>query len=116
MVFRCGAVAAAIWVDHRVINDAVVKVHSIRITKNYRQGDEWKHTTTFTTEDLLKVGFVAGEAYRFLRLRSEEPAEPVNGLRTTEDADVDDDTESDPGEHRTSQSHQGQGPEKEALS
>lgn len=33
-VFRCGAVAAAIWVDHRVIDDAVVKVHSIRITKH----------------------------------------------------------------------------------
>ncbi len=114
-VFRCGAVAAAIWVDHRVINDAVVKVHSIRITKNYRQGDEWKRTTTFTTEDLPKVAMVATEAYRFLRLRSEEPAAPVDGRPTTEDTIVNGDTEDHPAGCRTSPPHQGQGPEKEAL-
>ena len=87
-VFRCGAVAAAIWVDHRVINDAVVKVHSIRITKNYRQGDEWKRTTTFATEDLPKMAVVAMEAYKFLRLRSEEPADPVGSRQTTEDTNT----------------------------
>jgi hypothetical protein len=87
-VIRCGAVAAAIWVDHRVINDAVVKVHSIRITKNYRQGDEWKRTTTFATEDLPKMAVVAMEAYKFLRLRSEEPADPVGSRQTTEDTNT----------------------------
>jgi len=87
-VIRCGAVQAAIWVDHRVINDAVVKIHSIRITKNYRQDDEWKSTTTFTTEDLSKVAMVATEAYRFLRLRSEKPADPENGRRTIKDANI----------------------------
>ena len=113
-VIRCGAVQAAIWVDQRVIKDAVVKIHSIRITKNYRQGDEWKRTTTFTTEDLLKVSLVTKEAYKFLRLRSEEPADPVGGRGTVEDTDVNDGTKSDPAEHRTSRSHQGQGPEKES--
>lgn len=87
-VVRCGAVQAAIWVDHRVINDAVVKIHSIRITKNYRQDDEWKSTTTFTTEDLPKVAMVATEAYRFLRLRSEESTDPENGRGTIEDANI----------------------------
>jgi len=114
-VFRCGAVAAAIWADYRVINDAVVKVHSIRITKNYRQGDEWKSTTTFATEDLPKVDLVAKEAYRFLRLRSEKPADRVDGRRTAENTDVNGDTEDHPPGHRTSPSHQGQGPEKESL-
>lgn len=87
-VIRCGAVQAAIWVDHRVIHDAVVKIHSIRITKNYRQGDEWKSTTTFTTEDLPKVGIVATEAYRFLRLRTEEPGDRVDGRHTAEDTNT----------------------------
>ena len=87
-VFRCGAVQAAIWTDHRVIHDAVVKIHSIRITKNYRQGDEWKSTTTFTTEDLPKVAVVATEAYKFLQLRSEEPADPVDGRRIAEDTNT----------------------------
>lgn len=87
-VFRCGAVQAAIWTDHRVINDAVAKVHSIRITKSYRQDDEWKSTTTFTTEDLPKVAMVATEAYRFLRLRTKEPADPVDGRRPAEDTNT----------------------------
>jgi len=69
-VFRCGAVQAAIWADHRVINDTVVKHHSIRITKNYRQDDEWKSTTTFAAEDLPKASIVAMEVYRYLRVRS----------------------------------------------
>jgi hypothetical protein len=114
-IFRCGAVAAAIWADHRVINDAVVKVHSIRITKNYRQDDEWKSTTTFATEDLHKVALVATEAYRFLRLRSEEPADPVGSRRTVEDAAVNGDTENHLAEYPSSHSKQGQGPEKESL-
>ena len=87
-VIRCGAVQAPIWVDHRVIDDAVVKIHSIRITKNYRQGDERKRTTTFTTEDLPKVAMVATETYRFLRLRSEEPADRADGRRNTEDTNT----------------------------
>jgi hypothetical protein len=114
-IFCCGAVQAAIWADHRVINDAVVKVHSIRITKNYRQDDEWKRTTTFATEDLPKVAMVATEAYRFLRLRTEEPADPVNGRRTAEDAPVNGDTENHLAEYPSSHSKQGQGPEKESL-
>jgi hypothetical protein len=114
-VFRCGAVQAPIWVDHRVIDDAVVKIYSIRITKSYREGDEWKSTTTFATEDLPKVALVATEAYRFLRLRSEEPAARVDGRRTAGDADVNAGTEDHPTGQRTSPPQQGQGPEKESL-
>ena len=114
-VIRCGAVQAAMWVDHRVIHDAVVKIHSIRITKSYQQDDEWKNTTTFATEDLPKVDLVAKEAYRFLRLRSEEPADPVGSRRTVEDAAVNGDTENHLAEYPSSHSKQGQGPEKESL-
>jgi hypothetical protein len=73
-VFTCGAVKAAIWADSRVINNTVVEVHSVRIDRSYKDKDngEWKYTTTFAAEDLPKVALVAMEAYKFIRLRSQE--------------------------------------------
>ncbi len=83
-VFRCGAVQAAIWTNQRVIDDAVVEVHSVRIDKSYKEADEWKRTTSFAAEDLPKVAMIATEAYRFLRLRSSEngPNTPENLFAT----------------------------------
>ena len=77
-VFRCGAIQAAIWVNHRVIDNAVVDVHSVRITKCYLQDGEWKNTIVFAADDLPKVALVATEAFRFLRLRSTEPDDCEN--------------------------------------
>lgn len=71
-VFSCGSVKAAIWVDSKVLNNAVVEVHSIRIDRSYKDGDEWKYTTAFSTEDLPKVALLAMESYKFIRLRSPE--------------------------------------------
>jgi len=73
-VFTCGAVKAAVWADSRVINNTVVEVHSVRIDRSYKGKDsgEWKHTNTFNAEDLPKVALVATEAYKWLRLRSQE--------------------------------------------
>ncbi len=67
-VFRCGAVRASIWANRRVMQDAVVEVHSIRIEKSYKEGDQWKQTMTLSTEDLPKAAIVAQEAYKYLRL------------------------------------------------
>jgi len=69
-VFRCGAVQAAIWTNQRVIDNAVVEVHSVRIDKSYKEGQQWKRTTIFAAEDLPKVFIVAMEVYRYLRVRS----------------------------------------------
>jgi len=71
-VFQCGSVKAAIWVDSKVLNNAVVELHSIKIDKWYKDGDDWKNTNTFNTEDLHKVAVVAMEAYKFIRLQSSE--------------------------------------------
>jgi len=78
-VFRCGAIQGAIWTNQRVMDSAVVEIHSVRISKSYKEGDEWKRTTTFAAEDLPKVALVATEIYRFLRLRSEAHAGASEG-------------------------------------
>jgi len=81
-VFRCGPVKAAIWSNSRIINDTLAEVHSIRIDRSYKDGDEWKHTNSFNVEDLPKVAFVADEAYKFLRMNTFEP-----GMQQNEDND-----------------------------
>ena len=68
-VFNCGPVKAAIWSDSRIVNDVMVEVHSIKIDKSYKDGDEWKNTNTFNAEDLPKVSLMAMEVYKFLRIK-----------------------------------------------
>lgn len=84
-VFCCGAVKAAIWTNQRVIDNAVVEVHSIKIDKSYKEGDEWKRTTSFAAEDLPKVSVVAMASYRHLRLRSDEPFDATSSRERTDD-------------------------------
>ncbi|MHC4680392.1 MAG: hypothetical protein ACYTEK_17025 [Planctomycetota bacterium] len=71
-VLQCGRVKAAIWADSKVMDNTVVKVHSIKIDRSYKDGEKWKHTNAFYTEDLPKVAIVASEAYKFIRLRSSD--------------------------------------------
>lgn len=42
----------------------------MRIEKSFKDGDEWKNTTTFSVEDLPKGAMVANEAYKDIRLRT----------------------------------------------
>jgi len=78
-VFQCGPVKAATWADSKVINNAVVKVYSIKIDRAYKHGDTWAYTNSFNAEDLPKVAVVANEAYKYLRMRTFEPQTHPNG-------------------------------------
>lgn len=69
---RCGAISASIWVDRKTVEGRDVEYHSISITKSYKDGDQWKHTNSFNTEDLPKVALVATEAYKHIRLQFSE--------------------------------------------
>jgi hypothetical protein len=71
-VFQCGSVKAAIWVDSKVLNNAMVELHSIKFNRCYKEDEEWKYTNTFNAEDLPKLSVVAMEAYKFIRLQSSE--------------------------------------------
>ncbi len=71
--FRCGAVSASLWVERKTVEEKNVEYHSISITKAYKNGDDWKHTTSFNAEDLPKVALVANEAYKYIKLSSSNP-------------------------------------------
>ena len=77
-IFQCGRIKAAIWIDQRVINNTIVDIHTVKIDRSYKDGEQWKHTNTFNIEDLPKVALVANEAYKYVRLRTLEPDKSQN--------------------------------------
>jgi len=71
--FRCGAVSASVWTNDRDVEGQTVSFYSVRIEKAFKDGDDWKHTSTFSPEDLPKIALVANEAYRFITLKERVP-------------------------------------------
>ena len=76
--FRCGAISASLWLKDKVIEGKIVEHYSISITKSYKDGDDWKHTNSFSTEDLPKIALLANEAYKYIRLNTSEPGDSVD--------------------------------------
>jgi hypothetical protein len=70
--FSCGPISASIWVNTKIVTGETVKFYSVTINKAYKEGDEWKHTNSFNTEDLPKVALVANEAYKYVHLREND--------------------------------------------
>ena len=62
---RDGQIKATIWKNASKKADSN-PFYSIQFSRIYKVGDEWKETTGFGREDLLKVQNLAQEAYRFL--------------------------------------------------
>ena len=59
---RLGLIKAAIWA-----NDTEQGVrHNVSITRLYKEGDEWKSTTSFGRDDLLLVAKVADMAHTWI--------------------------------------------------
>lgn len=60
--FRLGRIRAAIW-ENSTENGVR---HNVTISRLYKDGDDWKDTTSFGREDLLLVGKVADAAHSWI--------------------------------------------------
>jgi hypothetical protein len=67
--FRCGPITASVFAETKVVNGQMVKFYSTSIDKVYKDGEQWKHTTSFAPEDLPKVALLANDVYRELRVK-----------------------------------------------
>jgi hypothetical protein len=67
--FRCGPITASVFAEARVVNGQMVRFYSTCIDKAYKEGEQWKHTTSFAPEDLPKVALLATEVYKYLRVK-----------------------------------------------
>ena len=59
---RLGAIRAAIWKNQK----ENMVIHSVKITKTYKQNEEWKETTSFSKTDLALVTKVADLAHTYI--------------------------------------------------
>ena len=69
--FRAGGVKATVWENALKTKDGkTIDVFSINIDRSYKDGEEWKTTSSFKLNDLPKVELVARKAYEYLALKA----------------------------------------------
>lgn len=70
--FRCGNTTATIWRNTKKINGQDVDMHSVTIEKSYKDGEEWKTTSSFSVNDLPKVRLVSDLAYEYVMMQNKD--------------------------------------------
>ena len=71
--YRAGQVTASVWSKKQLINKKEVTFFNVTIVKNYTDDkDEWKQTSSFNREDLVKVVLVTQKAIEYVYMQSKE--------------------------------------------
>lgn len=60
---RDGLICATVWENSFESEDGTRKRISIDINRSYKDGEEWKETSSFSPTELLKVARLAERAY-----------------------------------------------------
>jgi hypothetical protein len=70
-VYKCkvGAVEAAVWEQDGKDNR---KFYGITVARNYKDGETWKTTTSFGTNDLPKLQLALAECYKWIMITSKK--------------------------------------------
>lgn len=61
--FRLGRIRAAVWLNQNGQGDAW---YSVTVTRSYKDGDEWKDTTSYRRDDLPLVAKAADLAFAWI--------------------------------------------------
>jgi hypothetical protein len=75
--FRAGQVTASIWATEKELNKKKVTFYNVTIVKNYMddETEEWKQTSSFNREDLVKVALVTQKAIDYIYTSKKEDTE-----------------------------------------
>ena len=72
--FRAGGVVATIWKNKQKNKEGKeFEVYSINVDRTFKDGDEFKQTSSMKVNDLPKLALVANEAYAYLNLKDSTP-------------------------------------------
>jgi hypothetical protein len=72
VTFRAGVVSASVWKKTETINKKDVDFFNVTLVKNYKdKEDEWKSTSSFNREDLVKARLVLDKAIEYIYLKEE---------------------------------------------
>jgi hypothetical protein len=72
VTFRAGVVSGSIWKKTESINKKDVDFFNVTLVKNYKdKEDEWKSTSSFSREDLVKARLVIDKCIEYIYLKEE---------------------------------------------
>jgi hypothetical protein len=75
---RYGAIKAAIWRNLVDNGNASRPMYNVTLTRSYREGEEWKDSTSFGLDDLLVLSKIANDCHTWIHeQRSRDTADPV---------------------------------------
>ncbi len=66
--FSIGQIQVAIWENQ---SGEGIPRHSIRLTKRYKDGEDWKSTNSLNINDLPKAILALNKAYEFVLLKDQ---------------------------------------------
>ena len=72
--WKCGTVKAALWTNQQTTEKELLEFHSVTFERLYKVENEWKSSSSFGPEDLLKLATLATEIYKDLKLSADEPS------------------------------------------
>ena len=64
--YKCGAIDVAVWEQESKEGN---KFYTITMNRSYKDGEEWKKTTSIRGQDVMDVIVCLNKAYEFIRLR-----------------------------------------------
>jgi hypothetical protein len=73
---RYGTLRAAIWKREVDLGNNSRPMYSVTFSRSYKDGNEWKDSSSFGPDDLLTLAKIADDAHTFIHQhRSKETAE-----------------------------------------
>jgi hypothetical protein len=64
--FRLRGISASIFPNHAQSDGRDIIFHKVSVQRSYKDGDEWKHTTSFGRDDLPVLQIVLQRAWEFI--------------------------------------------------
>ncbi len=66
MTFRLRGISASIFQNHGKSDSRDVTFHKVSVQRHYKDGDEWKNTTSFGRDDLPVVSLLLQRAWEYI--------------------------------------------------
>lgn len=68
-----GNISATVWNNKREMNGVEIEMKSISLQRSYKdKNGEWKHSTSFSINDLPKIQLVMDKTYEYLTMQKVE--------------------------------------------
>ena len=65
-VFRSRGVSASVFANHAKSDGRNITFHKVSLQRTYKDGDEWKTTTSFSRDDLPIARLLLDRAWEFI--------------------------------------------------